>query len=291
VKKGVNPSYTLNNSGENIMATKGKPLSIELGELIEASAAAVERAMGSRKLRYPFDVTVGLIFQPNLPFPIDGLGGQPLGIPSEGELTPRDHTVIVRAVMDNALAIVRVLGEKAQKGEFTDDEALSAALKVDAIDPTIKVRISEVLSVRKKLGKSGKIPSSVRKLESELQKTLKDQGISEKIAYLRDADPQGDITKQGLETAALILADGQDELYYPNDPFYEQLTEGVRSTAKKDAGDHASDVANSDAVGGALGAGAGSVVAGVGAAPGGVAGAAGASVGAIIGKLAGWLFG
>ena len=221
---------------------------------------------------------------PNNPPDIFGTGG-------EGPLVVEDHTIIMKAVMEHPLQVIRHLPSeyKSQDGPRPSGrEVLQAALQVDEIDNYVKARMRAVLDLLPQIEEArAALPQSVKRSVDDLEQQLTNKPVEEQRRLLRDAGLRSRYREhggvaEGMEVAARILEDGQDSIYSPEHSFYNLLEEGQGSsrTAARDA---ISDIGTFDTIGATAGGAIGSAAGGVGAGPGAVAGGAGASVGAAIG--------
>ena len=211
-----------------------------------------------------------------------------------GPLLPRDHTTILRAIMDHAVEVVRNLPDKSKSAQPSQCEVLEAALRVPKIDDYAKRRIRAVLDILRILEEArSAVPASVTNSLDDLRGRLEGRPVESQLQVLRDREVRRSYSKvagmvDGMEIACQIIEDGRDSIYSPDFHFYVLLADdGGTSVAARDV---LSDVASCDEIGGVAGGAVGALAAGVGAGPGAVAGAAGASAGCAIGAFLAWLF-
>ena len=219
--------------------------------------------------------------------PIFGIGG---GDP----LTPRDHTLIIREIMDHPLEVIRHLPVKykSRTGEHpSGGEVLKAALQVEQIDKYVKDRIAKVLELLPRFEEEqSNLPEAVRKSLDDLRQQLTSKTtIDGKSSVFRDSrlrvSHRDDGLAEGMEMAARILEDGKDSIYSPNHSFYKVFPGGQGTTARFGLG----GVADADGVGATAGGVWGSLAAGVGAGPGAIVGGASASAGAVLSDAIDWI--
>jgi hypothetical protein len=222
---------------------------------------------------------------------------QPLEWPGSGEpLTPRDHTTIIRAIMDHPMEVIKYLDRKERDPKPSDREVLEAALQVEGIDDFVKDLIRRILEILGPLERERSRGSGeVDRMLDELRGQIAGRSIEEKVRVLRDRKTRARYRSQagveeGMEVAAQILEDGATSVYSEDHPFYRMLREGKRRAAREEKGTTAGDVADADGIGAAVGGVWGSLAAGVGAGPGAVAAGAAASAGMAISAAIDWIF-
>jgi hypothetical protein len=225
----------------------------------------------------------GPIAEGDWPWPLPGGGG-------DEELSPQDHTLILREIMAHPFEVVSNLDDK-RNANPPGTEVLEAALQVDQIDPYTKERIRAVLEVLPRIEEArSRAPANVRRSLDELQGQLTGRSIQERVRILRDSKSRygsGDGMSEAMEMAAQILEDGASSIYSPDHGFYRMLREGKRKARR----DHEmGDVADADEIGATMGGVAGAAIGGVGIGPGALAGGAGMSAGYVIGAVIDWLF-
>lgn len=215
------------------------------------------------------------------------------------DLVPEDHTIIMKAIMDHPLQVVRYLPEGYKTkdgGRPTGTEALQAALRVEQISEYVKDKIRKVLAIMPKIEQAqADLPESTKRAVDALRQQLSNKTLEEKRSVFRDAGFRRRYREvpglnEGMEIAAQILEDGQDSIYSSDHSFYRLLQEGrgsSSSTARELTG---GDIADADGIGAAAGGAVGSIAGGVGAGPGAVAGGAGASAGMAIVAVISWIF-
>lgn len=229
---------------------------------------------------------------PNQPPIFSGPGGSEVG----GTLQVGDHTLIMRAIMENPRQVLRYLPGKfkVKNGPRpTGSEVLQAALQVDQIDDYAKSRIQKVLEILPEIeARQASLPESVKRSVDELREQLANKTVAEKRAILRDPGVrsrhrEGGLA-EGMEYAARMLEDGESSIYSPDSSFYRMLQDG-KPFSRAAARDAISDIGSMDTIGATAGGAIGSVAGGVGAGPGAVAGGAGASAGAAVVHLVDWV--
>ena len=288
------------------MANEGSRFIVDLGEfklpsLVEKQVESEIRAIILRAL-----AENGFGGDPRVPqarvsspiwdqFPGQTLGlwaGWPWGQPPvifgsggiAGPLTVKDHTLIMRAIMENPFQLLRQLPSKYRSkngGRPSGTEVLQAALQIEQIDDYTKARIRMVLEGLPELeARQASLPEHVKRTVDDLRQQLANKTITEKHSLLRDAGlrsrQRGDGLADGMEIAAQMLEDGQDSIYSPDFSFYKLLQEG-QGASRVAARDAVSDISSGDTIGATAGAGAGL----------GVGGPAGGAAGAILGGVFG----
>lgn len=204
-------------------------------------------------------------------------GGQPL---AKG-LEIRHHTLIIQSLMDNALAVLRILKQRGISSRPSDSESLQILLETETIEDSTREVIREALRVLDLMNYSTSSSSlgDTRMVDDLRAYLATEPSIERKIRRLHRSQRSESKGLEGhdevLDVVEQILIDGASTIYDYNNNFYRMLY--GQDISQRGA---LSDMADSDAVGGAMGAAAGLALAGVGAAAGGVAGAAGASAGA-----------
>ena len=212
-------------------------------------------------------------------------------------LTFRDHTLIVRAVMEHPMQVLRYLPNMYKSktgGRPSGKEVLQAALQVEQIDDYVKDRIRAVLDLLPKIEEAqAAAPESLKQAVDSLRQQFTNKTVDEQRSLLRDTGLRSrhreDGLADGIEVAARMLEDGLDSIYSPDFSFYKLLQEG-QGSSRAAARDAISDIGSADTIGATAGGAIGLVAGGVGAGPGAVAGGAGASVGAIVGHIIAWIF-
>ncbi|MCL7427044.1 hypothetical protein [Streptomyces sp. YS415] len=212
------------------------------------------------------------------------LCGQPLPgpwPPPEGgeELSPQDHTLILRAIMAHPKAVVANLNGREGSANPSGTEVLEAALQVDQIDPYTKERIEAVLDVLPKVeGARNRMPTALQRSVKELQERITDRSIPERVRVLRESRSRyrSSGMAEGLELAAQILEDGASSIYSPGHPFFRMLKESPKGGRKSSLRDMA------DAIPATVAGAVGVVAEGVGADHGAVAASTKASARVVI---------
>jgi hypothetical protein len=160
---------------------------------------------------------------PKNPPGISGAGG--------GPFTVQDHTLIMKAIMDNALQVVRRLpGKYKSKGgpRPTGTAVLKAALQVNEIDSAVKARIREMLPIGRRFEESkSNLPQGAKRALDDLQKRLARETGGGKLRLLRDPNTRNrndgvDLTAS-MEIAAQMLEDGESSIYSPDHSFFRML--------------------------------------------------------------------
>ncbi len=208
-----------------------------------------------------------------------------------GPLVVNDHTIIMRAIMEHPIQVIRYLPSqyKSKTGPRpSGTEVLQAALQVNQIDSYTKARIRAVLDILPQIEEGhAALPQSVKESVDNLRQQLANKTLGEQRGMLRDAGLRSRYREhrgitEGMEIAARFLEDGQDSIYSPDHSFYKLLGEG-QGLSRAAARDVISDIGSFDTIGATAGGAIGSAAGGIGAAPGAVAAGAGASVGAAVG--------
>jgi hypothetical protein len=226
--------------------------------------------------------------------------GRPSGLPGtmEGQpLTPKDHTLIMKAILDHPFQVFKHLPEnyKVKGGAPSGQVVLQAALEVEEIDRQTKERIRMVLDLLPQLEEAqAAAPGRLKDALEDLRQNLANKSTTEKLRVLRDQGQRSRFREaggleEGMEMAARILEDGQNSIYSPDHSFYRLLQGGATRAGAKER-DVIDNIKDSDTMGAAAGGGVGILVGGIGAPAGAAAGAAGASVGVAIGSLIRLLF-
>jgi hypothetical protein len=203
-------------------------------------------------------------------------------------LTVTDHTLIMRAVMDHPMRLLRYVPSKykSRKGPRpSGGEVLQAALQVEEIDEYTKGRIRMVLDLLPKIEEGmAALPESAKSTVDDLRQRLANKSVEEKRSVFRDADlrrrHRDDGLAAGMDVAAQILEDGLDSIYSPDHSFYKWVQERRGSSGATGREATMGDVADTDAIVATGGGGAGLLYGGpAGAAVGGVIGGVGGSAG------------
>ncbi len=277
-----------NNSGSRFIVDLGN---VQLPDLLEKRVEAeiqavvlralAENDFGSALLTQPVSSgfrfwdqfpgrTLGLWpgFPDNPPVPSGpGVGGEPL--------TAKDHTLILNAIMEHPLQVIRNLpGEaRSKQGRPTGQQVLQAALRVEHISGRTKARIQAVLELLPRLedGQAA-LPEAVKKAVDGLRQQLSKKPFEEKLRILRDQSKRSkDGLAEGMEVAAHILEDGKDSIYSLDHSFFQLLQAGSGSGGSIARDAEFGDLADTDTVGATAG----------GAVGGAVGGVAGATTGAV----------
>lgn len=213
----------------------------------------------------------------------------------------RDHTRIVKTVMENPLLLLRNLPSKSG-GPFraSTTDILTAVERITSVDAYTKKRVQLISKLWPAVQRAQlDIAAPTRMALDELNKEIigaKD--INDMISRLRSMKKSQTYDKYegmtiGIDLALEALEDGKDSIYSADFPFYNLLnsdgsggTQIILSVAGADVG---------GLVGGAVvGAASGSVVPGVGtvagAVAGGLAGGAGSSISEAVEELWDWLW-
>lgn len=219
------------------------------------------------------------------PWTDDGSGGSPT------PLGPADHTTVIRAIMENPLAVIKNLDKSPKSSKPSGADVLRAAQAVPTIPDWIKELIDRILDVLPKIdAQRGNEPASTRRALDDLEKELKGRSVSDKAQRLR-GDLRGryrsdDGLTEAMEVAAAILEDGADTIYNPDFAVNQLMSGYSRSSRKPSMG----ATADADGVGATIGGVFGTLAGGVGAGPGAVAGGAAASAGQLVSDIWDWVF-
>ena len=173
---------------------------------------------------------------PNNPPIILGSGASP-------PLTVRDHTLIMKAIMENPAQVLRYLPGKykSKGGNPPGKEVLQAALQVEQIESDVKDRIRAVLEILPKVEEAqANAPVAFKQAVDGLRQQLTNKTVGERLDLLRDARLRNTLRDDGLadgmEFAAQILEDGQSSIYSPDHGFYK-LIERERVVTHGQGGD------------------------------------------------------
>jgi hypothetical protein len=299
------------------MANEGSRFIVDLGDfklppLVEKQVEAEIRATVLRALAENGFGGDPRVPQARISSPIwDQFPGQTLGLwpgwPQDkppvifgsggvGPLTVGDHTLIMRAIMEHPMQLLRYLPSKYKSkngGRPSGGEVLQAALQVEQIDDYTKGRIRRVLEVLPEIeARQASLPEPAKRTVDDLHQQLANKTTEEQRSLLRDAGARSrqrqDGLADGMEVAARMLEDGADSIYTPEFSFYKLLQEG-QAASRAVARDAISDIGSMDTIGATAGGAVGSVAGGVGAGPGAVAGGVGASAGAAAVHLVHWV--
>jgi hypothetical protein len=191
------------------------------------------------------------------------------------DLGPRDHTLIMQAVLGNVPAIVARLP---QNQVSSGREVLEAAIQVPEISAYVKSRMRMVLGFLASVMEAQEsLPSETREALTEVFARIEEaQTLTEKIDVMQSMVESGSYDgpaglPRGLETGISILRDGERTIYRPRALF------NLKAMVQQDL---------EGAIAGAIG---GMIVAGPpGAGVGAVAGAVGSSASNAVGQLTGW---
>jgi hypothetical protein len=224
----------------------------------------------------------------DIPPVVSGPGGGPGDV---GSLNVRDHTLIMRAVMEHPMQVLRYLPNKYKVkngGRPTGAEVLQAASRVEQIDDYTRGRIRIVLEAWPEVEAGlASLPEPVKRGVDDLRQQLANKTVTEKRSLLRDSGLRSrhreDGLADGMEVAARMLEDGQDSIYSEDFSFYKMLPS--RAAAR----DAVSDISSGDTIGATAGGAVGSAAAGVGMAPGAVVGGVFGSGVAVGWHLASWI--
>jgi hypothetical protein len=191
------------------------------------------------------------------------------------ELGPRDHTIIIEAIIHNASEIAALLPQNQVSSGI---EVLEAAYRVPNIDAYTKSRIRLVLDILPRVERAQEqAPEETRQALSDILDRLDAYGtVTGKIEALQSMVDSGQYEAhegipQGLVAGIKILRDGERTIYAPRSLF------NLKRMIHQDL---------AGAIGGAIG---GAIVGGLpGAGVGALAGSAGASGADAVGQLTGW---
>lgn len=214
-----------------------------------------------------------------------------------GPLVVNDHTVIMRAIIDHPMQVLRYLPDhyKTKNGPRPSGrEVLQAALQVNQIDNYTKARMRMVLDILPQIEeRQAALPEALKQSLDSLRQQLNTKTVAEQRRALRDEGVRSRHREhagvaEGMEVAAQILEDGEGSIYSPDHSFYKLLGEG--QGLSRTARDPISDVGSWDTIGATAGGAAGAAIGGVGAGPGAIAGGVGGSIGAALAHVAIWLW-
>jgi hypothetical protein len=191
----------------------------------------------------------------------------------------KDHTNIVKIVLENPLHVTRLLDSKKfilERKRPSPEEILQALLKMEKVDPRTKRKIRKVISFYPKLVKAqaeldADQKASIARVVSKIDRAKNAGQIIKILQRTEQADEfaQDEVLRLGIDFSIMMLRDGSKSIYVPE--FHRRSY-----AAQRDAEDRAASVGKEDAKGavaGAVGgAAAGAVAGGVGAGPGAVAG-------------------
>jgi hypothetical protein len=238
--------------------------------------------------------TLGLWLEPieaDIP-PTEGTGWSG----SDSPLTVKDHTTIVKTVMEHPFEVIRNLDHAPSAPKPSPQEVLEATLLVNGIDAYVKGRIRVALELLPMLEDGeARAPASLKRelkaIERKLAKVSREKQTEALWALAdqyRAKDEDG--LAVGLTTAAQILQDGADTIYAPGSEFYETLAGGQTSViADKEKGT-VETIETIDKFGAIAGGGVGAFIGGVGAGPGAAVMGLGASAGATLAAVWEWFW-
>jgi hypothetical protein len=270
--------------------------SVVLRALAQSNVDSQQQAAQDRIARSIWDKFPGQTLglwpgYPNNPPDIFGSGGG-------GPLVVEDHTIIMKAIMEHPLQVIRYLPDqyKSKTGPRpSGKEVLQAALQVDQIDNYVKARIRAVLDLLPQIEEGqAALPQSLKQSMDDLRQQLANKTVGEQRRLLRDAGLRSRYREyggvaEGMEVAARIMEDGQDSIYSPDHSFYKLLQEG-QGSSRAAARDALSDIGSMDTIGATVGGATGSLGGGIGAAPGAVIGGTVGSAGEAVLSLIRWLW-
>jgi len=237
------------------MADASKGHQVDLGDLVEVTTRAVERAVEARRTPFPFGTTIGIVFTPHFPDPEEPFG-QPGGV-SQDFL----RTIAVRA------------GEF--HGRFVK-EAVDAKL-------TVAARVSRQLTNLENLHL---LTATESQGIGKALDALRNKSVSLKeVATLVSRLHSEFMTQRGTSLVALALVGVVNDSV--NRALGTVASSGALASAAE-AEEKGKGVASSDADGAVEGGGLGAIAgAEVGAGAGGVGALPGALLGGLIGLLGG----
>lgn len=204
-------------------------------------------------------------------------------------LTVKDHTLIMKAIMENSLGVLKYIPDKykLKNGRPLGKEVLQAVLQVEQIDDYVKSRIRKILDLVPKFEEAQRVVLESHKDALDgLRQQLTKKTIQEQHSMFRDAGLRRTYSEiaEGMEIAAQMLEDGQDSIYSPDFSFYKTAQDTI--TAR----DALSDIGSMDTIGATVGGATGSLGGGIGAGPGAVAGGTLASAGEAVVSLIRWIW-
>lgn len=220
--------------------------------------------------------TYGMIFGDWPPDLLSGLPEQP----EQPDIKIRDHTLIIEAVMQNGLALTRILAnERKNSRRVSGATVLEGLLILPSVDSDLKHKITTILSYMRDNAKlTSNLSREAKAALSEMTKLIdSSQSVEETESFLDQFGRDGRLQKidgvaLAVRIASEIFKDGRATIYSPEYPFYDGMRsdDGIGTIAQEKG---ASDVAKEDVKGGVTGAMGGSVAGPKGALLGGVGGA------------------
>lgn len=231
--------------------------------------------------------TYGIIFELPTFFSTSSEGVPPLAA--------RDHTEIIKAIMEQPLAVLHYLkGPVRERRKPNRIEALEAAAQLPHLDAKLRTTLATVLQVSKELDGVSLPPdasAAVAKINAQIDKA---DGIDELVRTLRSMEQDREYQKTeglpaGLGFARQVIEDGRDSIYSPTFSFYQSIGGGptvAYNVAKEDAKGIVGGFVAGLAVGAAT-TGPGAVVSG---GVGGLAGGLTASAAEVVSEIWDWLF-
>jgi hypothetical protein len=279
----------------------GSQFVVDLGDLKLPSAVArrVEADIRSVVLRALADTDFGGGRRIG-DFIVDQFPGRTLGLiirpgpdgPRPLPLSIRDHTTVVRAVMEHPLQVLQHLDRSQWSDNPPPEAVLRAALQVDQIDSNVKERIRLMLDVLPQVEEARRSLSpeaqrSIDRLEENIRSRAQGQSIQAQVNSLRElrSSFRGDEgISEALEVAAQMVEDGQSSIYSPDFPFNRMIQDQI-STARSAV----DNIKDADVIGGSIGGAVGTFVPVLGTTAGAASMGGGASAGAAIGSFVNWI--
>jgi len=277
--------------------------SASIEDLTAAALTGVNRALAARQLgprnpAWPPYILVGFI---NIPDGIDwpwrptAESGDEQPVP----LTVRDHTIVMEAMIQRAVPLLKYLkATRERASSISPEEVLETLERIAASDETRDSIQRASHWLRAYGGSARRLDRSAQaKIKKVMSQVTEADSVDAKIRVLKSAQ-QGtaddDVFAVGLRTAAEMLEQGKTTIYNPD--FYGDLLGAGRDGAAV-AREAAGEIAEADvegAIGGAIHGGIEGSLAGPegavgGAAIGAVAFGIGGSVGKGVIKLIDWL--
>jgi hypothetical protein len=232
--------------------------------------------------------TYGIIFE----FPDTFFSASSGRVPTP---TARDHTEIIKAIMEQPLAVVHNLkGPVRERRKPSRIEVLEAAAQLPHLDTKLRATLAIAVQVSKELDSVSLPPDASKAMAKIVAEIDKADGIDELVRTLRNMEQDREYQKtEGLPAALTfarqVIEDGRDSIYSPAFSFYQNIGGGptvAYSVAKEDAKGIVGGFMAGFATGLATTGPGGVVTGGIG----GLAGGLGASAAEVVSELWDWIF-